>query len=215
LLAGNPPPRRGAPGEDPAACTSCGKRGLEQQLESLISRNAVTVTAIHPTIPSARRAPARRPELVREARPLADRPAPVAALRLPGHVFRAVAPLLEATGFDVLDITAHERGPRPQLVVLELPEDEQTGRALLAPPQNGPGRLFLSPGELGPWATIQWAGDEIVRSPFHRLQVVAAALRVGRAPAETVAEWSDLAFDDLAPLWRLDGQAAPSRSACA
>jgi hypothetical protein len=165
----------------------------------------VTVTQIRPSVPTARRG-----TVVLPTRPYADPGvpadptpahdcAPVAALRLPGHVLRAVAPLLEDAGFEVLDITTHERGPRPQLVVLELPDDEATGRRLLAPPPSGPGRLFLAAGDVPAWATLQWAADEIVRSPFHRLQVVAAALRVGRLPAEAISRWADHAFDDVLP----------------
>lgn len=177
----------------------------------------MTVTAIHPRTPTARRTSTRTADPSPE--PLYSRadpaPAPVAALRLPGHVFRAVAPLLEDAGLDVLDITAHERGPRPQLIVLELPDDEQVGRRLLAPPPGGPGRLFLAAGEIGDWATLQWPGDEIVRSPFHRLQVVAAALRVGRLPAEAVAGWSERAFDDVTPGRRGRGVGTQqSRTAC-
>jgi hypothetical protein len=165
----------------------------------------VTVTAIHPVIPTARRAPAPPDQTT-----YAGAASPVAALRLPGHVLRAVAPLLEDAGFEVLDITTRTHGPRPRLVVLELPTEEEAGRRVLAPPQGGPGRLFLAPDELGAWAVPQWPGDEIVRSPFHRLQVVAAALRVGRLPAEVVADWSGRVFDDLTPARR-----PVSRSACA
>jgi hypothetical protein len=172
----------------------------------------VTVTEIHPTVPTARRPAA--PSTGRRAEPsYVDRgAAPVAALRLPGHVLRAVGPLLEDAGFDVLDITTHERGPRPSLVVLELPDDEEAGRRLLAPPPSGPGRLFLAAGDVPAWATLQWAADEIVRSPFHRLQVVAAALRVGRVPTELVSSWAEHAFDDLGPT---SGRVAPGVSRCA
>ena len=174
----------------------------------------MTVTAIHPTVPTARRAQ-RQDDLRVDPTSYAERPVPVAALRLPGHVLRAVAPLLEDAGFEVLDIAARTHGPRPQLVVLELPADEEAGLRLLVPPQGGPGRLFLAAGELGGWAVPQWPGDEIVRSPFHRLQVVAAALRVGRLPAEVVTDWSDRVFDDLTPAGHLARRAASARSTCA
>ncbi|MDQ1629019.1 MAG: hypothetical protein QOI54_2763 [Actinomycetota bacterium] len=179
----------------------------------------MTVTSLHASFPPARRAPAleRAPgEQHGDVGSYREADLPVAALRLPAPVLRVVAPLLEDAGFAVLDITAHERGPRPHLIVLELPQDEEEGRRLLARPLRGPGRLFLAPGDLGDWATLQWAGDEIVRSPFHRLQVVAAALRVGRRPAQVVADWSQRAFDDLrarGPL-HLAGS-GPARSACA
>ncbi len=181
----------------------------------------MTVTEIHPSVPTARRPtdpaqPAQSAQPADQGRrtsPHVDRAAaPVAALRLPGDVLRVVGPLLEDAGFDVLDITAHERGPRPSLVVLELPDDENSGRRLLAPPRSGPGRLFLTPGEVPSWATLQWAADEIVRSPFHRLQVVASALRVARVPADVVARWADRAFDDLGPT---SGVIAPGVSRCA
>jgi hypothetical protein len=123
---------------------------------------------------------------------------PVAAVKMPPELFDEVATGLRNAGFAVLDIEAHEVGPRPHVMVLQVPDDEQAARRLLAAPARGTGRVFVKPAGKGPSAADLVAGqDEVVQAPFHPLQVAAAALRVGRAPELLFSTWARRVFDDV------------------
>lgn len=119
----------------------------------------------------------------------------VAAVRVSERLFPRVAASLRDAGFAVLDIAAHPVGPRPSVVVVELPEDDAARRRLLATKAAGAGRIFLDPRPAEASPSVLPGGDEVVQAPFHPLQVAAAALRVSRAEQRTLADWARQAFD--------------------
>jgi hypothetical protein len=124
--------------------------------------------------------------------------APIAAVRLSDATFPGVVAGLHQAGLDVLDINAHEVGPRPQLIVLELPDDEAAARRLVRGSGHGPGRLFVTRGpDLYSLAGQTSGCDEILQVPCNPLQIAAAALRVSRAPEHLFLEWARRVFDDI------------------
>lgn len=123
---------------------------------------------------------------------------PVAAVRLPGRDFSDLAEGLNEAGFSVLDILAHETGPAPLVLVLELPPDEEAVARLLAAGSRGPARvLVVDDRERIAGVRLRGNLDAVVESPCHPLQVAAAALRVSGAPEWRLARWSESVFDAL------------------
>ncbi len=143
----------------------------------------------------------KRPSAQASRSPWSLRPAetrPVAAVRLPGRDFSDLAEGLHDAGFAVLDILAHETGPAPLVLVLELPADEEAAARLLAAGSRGPARvLVINDRERLAGVRLRAGTDAIVESPCHPLQVAAAALRVSGAPEWRLARWSESVFDAL------------------
>ena len=142
-----------------------------------------------------------RPPVPAQRSPWSLRPAearPVAAVRLPGRDFSDLAEGLNDAGFSVLDILAHETGPAPLVLVLELPQDEDAVARLLAAGSRGPARVLVV-DDRARIAGVRLRGnlDAVVESPCHPLQVAAAALRVSGAPKWRLARWSESVFDAL------------------
>ena len=143
--------------------------------------------------PAASQFPARSPWSLRPAESR-----PVAALRLAGRNFSDVAEGLAEAGFSVLDILAHDSGPAPLVLVLELPTDAEGLERVLAAGARGPGRVLIvdDRGQLE-GARLRPGLDAVVESPCHPLQVAAAALRVSGAPEWRLARWGESVFDAL------------------
>jgi len=144
-----------------------------------------------------------RPVVPAQRSPWALRPAearPVAAVRLPGRDFSDLAEGLQEAGFAVLDILAHEKGPAPLVLVLELPDDEDAVARLLTAGARGPARvLVVNDRERLAGTRLRGNLDAVVESPCHPLQVAAAALRVSGAPEWRLARWGESVFDALPP----------------
>jgi hypothetical protein len=142
-----------------------------------------------------------RPSVPAQRSPWSLRPAearPVAAVRLPGRDFSDLAEGLHEAGFAVLDILAHETGPAPLVLVLELPSDDDTVARLLAAGSRGPARVLVVDDRARlAGARLRGNLDAVVESPCHPLQVAAAALRVSGAPEWRLARWSESVFDAL------------------
>ena len=142
-----------------------------------------------------------RPAVPAQRSPWSLRPAearPVAAVRLPGRDFSDLAEGLHEAGFAVLDILAHEKGPAPLVLVLELPDDEEAVARLLAAGARGPARvLVVKDRERLAGVRLRGNLDAVVESPCHPLQVAAAALRVSGAPEWRLARWGESVFDAL------------------
>lgn len=120
---------------------------------------------------------------------------PIAAVRLSAAVLPGVTAGLHQAGFAVLDINAHEVGPRPDVLVLELPDEQEAARRLLATSGNGAGRLFVTQAQDTLVATKAASHEEIVQVPCHPLQIAAAVLRAGRAPEHVLRDWATRMFD--------------------
>ncbi|MGZ4591587.1 MAG: hypothetical protein ACXV2I_12460 [Actinomycetes bacterium] len=160
----------------------------------------MTTTTSRIAVPPQRFARTRRFDAFPAPAELAGRRAgqPVAAVRLSADLFAEVAIGLRNAGFTVLDIDAHEVGPRPQVVVIQVPEDEVAARRLLGASANGAGRVLVKQHAAGPSAEDLVPGqDEVVQAPFHPLQVAAAALRVGGSSELLFSTWARRVFDDL------------------
>jgi hypothetical protein len=142
-----------------------------------------------------------RPAVSAQRSPWSLRPAearPVAAVRLPGRDFSDLAEGLQEAGFAVLDILAHEKGPAPLVLVLELPDDEDTVTRLLTAGARGPARvLVVKDRERLAGVRLRGNLDAVVESPCHPLQVAATALRVSGAPEWRLARWGESVFDAL------------------
>jgi hypothetical protein len=156
-----------------------------------------TTVAAPDVVPAARTAP----PVPTQRSPWSLRPAearPVAAVRLPGRDFSDLAEGLNDAGFSVLDILAHQTGPAPLVLVLALPAEEDAAARLLAAGSRGPARvLVVDDREQVAGVRLRAHVDAVVESPFHPLQVAAAALRVSGAPEWRLARWSESVFDAL------------------
>ena len=155
---------------------------------SVVAPDFVPAGRAGPAVPAQRSPWSLRPA---EARP-------VAAVRLPGRDFSDLAEGLHEAGFAVLDILAHEKGPAPLVLVLELPDDEDAVARLLAAGGRGPARvLMVKDRERLAGVRLRGNLDAVVESPCHPLQVAAAALRVSGAPEWRLARWGESVFDAL------------------
>ena len=161
---------------------------MTADLSTIAAPDFVPATRTRPAEPSPRSPWSLRPA---EARPFA-------AVRLPGRDFSDLAEGLHDAGFAVLDILAHETGPAPLVLVLELPADEEAAARLLAAGSRGPARvLVINDRERLAGVRLRAGADAVVESPCHPLQVAAAALRVSGAPEWRLARWSESVFDAL------------------
>ena len=125
-------------------------------------------------------------------------PEPVAAVRLPGRRFDDVRAALRDAGFAVLDIFTQDVGPVPNVLVLELPQDDEALTRLLAVARPGVGRVLITRERQQLAAqTLRPGCDEVLDAPAHPLQVAAAALRVSGTSEYRLALWSESAFEDV------------------
>ncbi|MDQ1664155.1 MAG: hypothetical protein QOH75_186 [Actinomycetota bacterium] len=129
-----------------------------------------------------------------QRRPAAE--APIAAVRLSGATWPGVVAGLHQAGLGVLDINAHQVGPRPHLIVLELPDDDEAARRLVTANGHGAGRLFVTRDpERFALTELLSSRDELALVPCHPLQIAVAALRVSGSPEHVLLEWSRRVFD--------------------
>lgn len=166
-------------------------------------------TRLSPPVPAARREPLRLAPAWDVAPPVpagsvssvpgTTAPAvPVAAVRLPGRRFDDVRAALRAGGFGVLDILAQDVGPVPNVLVLELPQDEESLARLMAVARPGVGRVLITRDRATLTRHSLRPGlDEVIDAPAHPLQVTAAALRVSGTSEYRLARWSESAFEDV------------------
>jgi len=105
---------------------------------------------------------------------------------------------LRDAGFGVLDILAQDVGPVPNVLILELPHDDEALGRLLSIARPGVGRVLITsnPTRLA-GHTLRPGLDEIIDAPGHPLQVTAAALRVSGTSEYRLARWSEAAFEDV------------------
>lgn len=169
-----------------------------------------TAPRLAPTIPAVRPEPLRLAPAWDASQPTrrvgaprapAGTPAlgvPVAAVRLPGRRFDEVRAALRAGGFGVLDILAQDVGPVPNVLVLELPQEEEALARLMAVARPGVGRVLIT-RDRGSLAAhpLRPGLDEVIDAPPHPLQVTAAALRVSGTSEYRLARWSESAFEDV------------------
>lgn len=154
-----------------------------------------TLTSAGPVAVIAGTRALRLPEQSRPAARPAATPR-IAAVRLSSQTFPGVVAGLHQAGLGVLDINAHPVGPRPQLIVLELPDDPKDAGRLVRGSGHGPGRLFVTrDADHLPLASDVSGCDEIVLVPCSPLQIAAAALRVSRVAEHLLLEWARQVFD--------------------